>query len=143
VRFVAGTVAEIPPGSRKLVYPTGGQGVGVFNVGGRFYALKNVCPHQGAELCLGPVTGTARPLAPSPDASPDLEWTQDGEIIRCPWHHWEFELATGKTVFPSRSRVATYDVTVEPEAHARLLDGVETYPVSVEEDLVVVELPNR
>jgi nitrite reductase (NADH) small subunit len=141
-RFVAGRVAEIPPGSRKIARPHGGQGIGIFNVAGRFYALKNVCPHQGAQLCLGRVTGTTEARA-RPDGSPEVHWVRDGEIIRCPWHHWEFEIATGRTVFPSRNRVATYDVEVEHDIDRRLLSGVETYPVRVEDGLVVVELPDQ
>ena len=52
--------------------------------------------------------------------------------MRCPWHAWEFDLRTGRSWFdPERTRVKAYPVEVE---HA------ETFPVSVEDDYVVVEL---
>ena len=54
---VGARVADIPPGSRKIVNLGGPSGIGVFNLDGRFYALKNICPHQGAEICKGEVTG--------------------------------------------------------------------------------------
>ena len=137
-RHVVCRVAELPAGAVKIVPVGNPQGVGVFNVGGRFYALKNVCAHQGAPLCQGVVTGTTAPRF-APHEAPQLVWVREGEIIRCPWHRWEFDIATGKTVFRSRIRVATYPVHVEPEA---VLEErrVETYPVSVEDDLIVVDV---
>src|SRR5687768_15644000 len=43
---------ELPPGERKIV-SANGRSIGVFNVGGRYYALRNLCPHRAAPLCLG------------------------------------------------------------------------------------------
>ena len=40
-RYVVGSVRELPPGNKKLVPVGGKSGIGVFNVKGRFYALKN------------------------------------------------------------------------------------------------------
>ena len=52
-RYVVAKQEELPPGERKIV-PVGGRGgIGVFNVGGSFYALKNRCPHKGGPLCQG------------------------------------------------------------------------------------------
>ena len=50
--IVVGTVDEIPPGGRKIV-EVAGRSIGVFNVGGEFFALRNRCPHQGGPLCEG------------------------------------------------------------------------------------------
>ena len=44
---VIGKVDEIPPGERKIVVPFRGRaGIGVFNVNGSFYAIRNICPHK-------------------------------------------------------------------------------------------------
>ena len=145
-RYVVGKVSEMPPGTVRIVPVQNPQGVGVFNVGGTFYALKNVCPHQGGPLCLGPLTGTTRARY-KPGAPPELEWIRDGEIVRCPWHRWEFEIATGKTVFESRMRVANYRVTVQdidqmrPEERAALgiPHDAETVKVLEEDGLVILE----
>jgi nitrite reductase (NADH) small subunit len=134
-RHVVGRVSEMPPGSVRIVQVNNPQGVGVFNVGGTYYALKNVCPHQGGPLCSGPITGTTRARL-SEDGAPDFEWIRDGEIVRCPWHRWEFDIATGKTVFESRLRVAKYRVTVDPEPPRQ----VETFRVTAEDGLVILEL---
>jgi 3-phenylpropionate/trans-cinnamate dioxygenase ferredoxin subunit len=58
--------------------------------------------------------------------------------VRCPWHGWEFDITTGLSVFnPLRLRVKTYKVTVEaalPEEDP----SVETYTVTVEDELVIL-----
>jgi 3-phenylpropionate/trans-cinnamate dioxygenase ferredoxin subunit len=64
----------------------------------------------------------------------EITYTREGEILRCPWHGWEFDLATGRSVFdPNRTRVKSYPVEVE-ELQA------ETYPVEIERERVVVVL---
>src|ERR687885_2638730 len=129
-RHIVGKVSEVPPGQRKIV-EVAGLSIGVFNVKGQFYALKNVCPHQGAPLCLGSLKGTALPSAPG-----EYVWAREGEILRCPWHGWEFDVTTGRSIFnPHRTRVKTYEVTVEPED-----ESVETYAVSVEDGLIVLHV---
>jgi nitrite reductase/ring-hydroxylating ferredoxin subunit len=128
---VVARVGEIPPGERKII-EVEGRSIGVFNVNGSFYALRNACPHQGAPLCLGRVQGTALPSTPG-----QYVWAREGEIIRCPWHGWEFDLTTGRSIFnPHRTRVRSYDVTVVEREDER----VETYPLSVEDGLVVLHL---
>jgi nitrite reductase (NADH) small subunit len=138
VRHIVGIVSELPPGSVRIVEVGNPQGIGVFNVNGTYYALKNVCPHQGGPLCRGPVTGTTRPVEIEGEA-PGLQWDREGEIVRCPWHRWEFEIATGRTVFDSRFRVSTYDVRTAAFA-GDVPPSVETYPVLVVDEYVILEV---
>ena len=132
-RFVVGKVTELPPNSRRIVRVNGRE-IGVFNVNGKYYALRNLCPHQSAPLCLGELTGLA-----ASDEPGEIEWTRAGEILRCPWHGWEFDILNGRTVFESKARVKTYDVRVEKATLERLAEGVETYPVQVENEVVILE----
>jgi nitrite reductase (NADH) small subunit len=113
-RVVAGTVEEIPPGARKLIVPFRGRaGIGVFNVNGSYHALRNLCPHKLGPLCTGRVSGRVVAAAPPSSYAPELEVERDGEIIRCPWHLWEFEIATGRCLVDPKVRVKTYPVAVE------------------------------
>jgi 3-phenylpropionate/trans-cinnamate dioxygenase ferredoxin subunit len=110
--------------------------VGVFNVGGSYFGLLNRCPHKAAPLCAGAITSLVSSKEPY-----KFELEREGEILRCPWHGWEFEIATGRSVFnPHKVRVRTYEVTVESSDDT---ERVETFPVSVEQDMVVLHLPDR
>jgi len=141
MRYVVGAVHDLPPGSSTIVYPDEVKsGVGVFNVAGEFYALKNTCPHMGGPLCRGRVRGTSMAEA-TEDGRLEMHWVRNGEIISCPWHHWEFEIKTGRTIFSSRRRVISYPVSIEPaEVNERLQAGVETVPISVENATVVIDV---
>src|SRR3712207_1919212 len=104
-----GTVAELPPGSHRVV-KAGRIAVGVSNVAGRFYALPNVCTHQFGPLCEGTVNGT---MACSAASGWRHEWVREGEIVTCPWHGLEFDITTGRSLASPRLRVRTYAVSVE------------------------------
>ena len=147
MRVVVARADEIPPGKRKLV-EVAGLSIGVFNVGGEYFALRNRCPHQGGPLCDGRLSGFV--TSPQPG---EYRYTRPGEVVRCPWHGWEFDIRTGQSwCEPARVRVRRYDVSVEPgatvtEAGEGEMEGLvkgpyvaETYPVSVERQYVVVEI---
>ena len=130
-RCVVGRLSEFPPGTRKIV-TVGGRSIGVFNIGGQFFALRNQCPHQGAPLCRGRVKGTTIPGKPY-----EYVYGRDQEIIQCPWHGWEFEITTGRTFFnPHRMRVKTYEVTVEPDGEGDVT--LETFEVTTEGEFVIL-----
>lgn len=138
-RHVVAAVDEIPTGGRKLV-DVDGREVVVFNVRGEFFALLDRCPHQGGSLCKGRLTGLVEAVGPGA-----YRLSRPGEIIRCPWHGWEFDLRTGKSwCEPGRVRVRSYPVAVEPGS--RLVEGpyvAETFPVAIENHYVVIETPPR
>lgn len=137
-RIVVGTVRELPPGSRRIL-EVDGQSIGVLNVEGTYYALRNSCPHQGGPVCLGWIGGTN--LASRPY---ELVYARENEIIKCPWHGWEFEIATGRSVFnPHKVRVRTYEVTIEGPEDEDLEDqdpSLPTYAVTVEDDVVILHV---
>ena len=108
-RHIVATVDEIAPGQRKLV-SVDGRDIGIFNVGGEFFAVANRCPHEGASLCKGRVVGLVEV-----QRAGSYQFSRRGEIVRCPWHGWEFDLRTGKSFCdPRRTKVRGYDLKVEP-----------------------------
>ncbi|MDF2723035.1 MAG: Rieske [2Fe-2S] protein [Paenibacillus sp.] len=121
-RYIVAKQSEITPGTKKIV-EAGGRSIGVYNVNGQYHALRNVCPHQGAELCKGLVT----PLVVSSGPG-SFEFDRDGEIVRCPWHQWEFDIKTGCMIVDPAMRTKSYEVTVEK------------FDVSVEDGQVVVHM---
>ncbi len=108
MKFVVGKMDEIGPGDRKIVR-VAGRSIGVFNVDGQFYAIRNRCPHQGAPLCEGKLWGSLKADVPG-----SFEYSGTKDIITCIWHGWEFSLRTGQSwCDPQRLRVRSYEVIVE------------------------------
>ena len=134
-KHIVARAADIPSGGRKLV-DIEGRGVVVFNLKGEFYALSNTCPHKGGNLAEGLLSGLVESSQPG-----EYRHTRAGEIVRCPWHQWEFDIRTGRSwCDPRRMRLMKYTVVVEPGA--TLVEGpyvAETYTVAIEDDYVVIE----
>ncbi|MCU6796539.1 Rieske (2Fe-2S) protein [Paenibacillus sp. WQ 127069] len=143
---IVGTTSEIPPGARKIVQVES-RSIGVFNVKGTYYAIRNNCPHQGAPLCQGRLTGLAMNSMPG-----EYNYGREGEIITCPWHGWEFDLTNGKSIYdPQKCLVKTYEVIVEHQAASQPWTNaatmqieqetmIETFPVTVEDNWVIIHL---
>ncbi|HXI16558.1 MAG TPA: Rieske (2Fe-2S) protein [Chloroflexota bacterium] len=108
-RHVVAKEDEFKVGARTIL-KVGGREIGVFHTTAGLFALRNSCPHQAAPLCLGPVTGTTMPSMPG-----EYIWGMDGQVLRCPWHGWEFDLKSGVGLYDpyKHERVATYEVKVE------------------------------
>ena len=135
-RHVVAAVADIPPGTRKLV-TVKGRPIAIFNLKGEFHGLHNKCPHQGGSLCDGLVTGLIESSEPG-----QFTYSRQGEIVRCPWHGWEFDIRTGQSYCdPTRIQTRSYSVAV---THGQaLVEGpyvAETVPVVVDEDYLVIEM---
>src|SRR5579859_3932649 len=104
-KHVIAPVSELPPGSRKFV-TIDDRPIAIFNIKGEYFGLLNRCPHQGAALCEGPLIGLAQSTDPG-----EIQYTRLGEILRCPWHGWEFDIRTGQSYCdPRRFRVKAYPV---------------------------------
>ncbi len=109
-RHVVCAAVDLAPGTVRTT-EIAGRSVGVFNVEGDLYALRNVCPHHGAPLCAGRVTGTMR--SPAPERYQYHDDVPD-RIVRCPWHGYEFRLEDGTSLTaPDSLRVRTYEVVIE------------------------------
>ena len=141
---VVAKTADLPVGSRRIVV-VARRSIGIFNVQGKFYALKNRCPHQGGPLCEGLLLG--RLLSDRPG---HYELSDRPMLLQCPWHGWEFDLATGDSWFdPSEARVRPYDVEVVQggslpvDKETGLVRGpytAETVPVAVDEEYILVKI---
>ncbi|ALA58481.1 Rieske (2Fe-2S) protein [Nitrospira moscoviensis] len=87
---VAGT-ADVKPG-HGIVAEVQGKTLAVFNVDGTFHAIDNTCVHRGGPLGEGEV---------------------EGGVVSCPWHGWQFNVATGECVKNPSAKVAVYQVKVD------------------------------
>jgi nitrite reductase/ring-hydroxylating ferredoxin subunit len=136
VRHVIAAAEEIPSGARKRV-SIEGRDIVVFNVEGELFALSDKCPHRGASLSEGVLTGLVVSREPG-----CYTYERAGEIIRCPWHQWEFDLRTGRSQCdPKRMRAMAFQTSVE--TGTKILEGpykAETFKVGVENAYVVIEV---
>jgi len=83
---------QFTPGIHKVVDVDGVE-VAVFNIGGEFLAIEDICTHDGGELACGEV---------------------EGDVIVCPRHGAKFSLRTGEVLAPpAYEPVAALPVRVE------------------------------
>lgn len=126
----------------------GGRSIGVFHIGDRFYGIRNRCPHQGGPLCVGHIHDDA--VADAPGAA---QIARNPTRIACPWHGWEYDLATGQSFLGgAEPGVKSYGVALEPgrslvaqldDAQIKPVPGpytAETFQVTVQDDYVVLEV---
>ncbi|NUR55088.1 MAG: nitrite reductase small subunit NirD [Acidobacteria bacterium] len=102
IRITSST--NIPPREGRPVRLEDGREIAIFNLGDRFLAVDNRCPHSGGPLCDGIVTGAS---------------------VVCPLHAWRINLQTGAVDRPGGAAC------------------VQSYPVRVDEGVVLVEVPDR
>ena len=102
--------SEIPETGSRIVRLRGLE-VGIFRVGGKYYAIRNECIHQRGPVCEGRVTGALYARADGHHLK--FEWTKEGEILVCPWHGLEFDIRTGASLAMKKGRLRTYPLRVE------------------------------
>jgi 3-phenylpropionate/trans-cinnamate dioxygenase ferredoxin component len=89
----AAAVHEIPPGERKLIEVEGTR-IAIFNLDGDYYAIEDVCTHDGGPLVEGDIV--------------------NGHQIQCPRHGARFDIRTGAALsMPAFSPTESFEVRVE------------------------------
>lgn len=98
---------DLPEGAMRSFRVEGRELVFVRS-GERVFALRNICPHQGARLSDGMIT--CQRIA---GAVGEYRLRADRCAVRCPWHNWEFDLADGAAMHdPQRIRVSAYQTRI-------------------------------
>jgi nitrite reductase/ring-hydroxylating ferredoxin subunit len=80
------------PAGKMIHVEVDGNEILIANVGGKFYAVGDRCPHLHARVSEG---------------------TLNNAIVTCPRHLSTFDVRTGKVLSGTRSNLQTYDVKVE------------------------------
>jgi nitrite reductase/ring-hydroxylating ferredoxin subunit len=167
-RHVVARVQDLPERGRMIV-TLQGHSVGIFRVRDRFFAVLNRCPHKGAELCRGSILGYLSADAPG-ELTYDAErimlqcpwhgWEYDLETGESYVKHsrirsYEIEVEAGAQVAGALDAGDAHASAPDAEHPGEVASGLcgpklqrgpftaETFPVSVEDDYVVVTLPGR
>ncbi|QPC95196.1 Rieske 2Fe-2S domain-containing protein [Mesorhizobium sp. INR15] len=106
-RTFACKVSEVAIGHPRIV-TFGRMSVGIFLLNDGYAALLNICPHRAGQLCQGPICGTTKRTDRA-----EFIYERAGELIRCAWHGWEFEIRTGKCLVDERLKARTFAVHVD------------------------------
>ncbi|MEZ6047909.1 MAG: Rieske 2Fe-2S domain-containing protein [Planctomycetaceae bacterium] len=92
--------SDIPPGEGKE-FTIADRIIALFEQQGEYFAIDGICPHAGGPIGKG---------------------TLNGLTVTCPWHGWQFDIASGK-------HCLTPNICQE------------TFPVSIEGEDIFIELP--
>jgi nitrite reductase (NADH) small subunit len=94
-------VGDIPPGQGRQV-TVDERWVGLFNLGGAYHAIDNLCLHRGGPLAEGVIHGC---------------------VVTCPWHGWQFDLTNGALVQDPSVGVTRHETRiVDGDVQVRLTD---------------------
>ena len=111
VQYRVMPLGEIPENGGVLAV-AGDVEVGVFQVKGRLVAYENRCMHQGGPVCTGEIVGRYEQVL-NPDGTVGGERFDETEPhLVCPWHGWEYDLASGRCTADQRHRLRRYPVSV-------------------------------
>jgi len=109
-----GEVSAFDDPGRKVI-DAGGIQLGVFRLGGEFFAWENRCPHLEGPVCRGKILPLATEAVASDGTSSGRVFSKQHMNIVCPWHGYEFDIRTG--VHPTDKRVRLRRISV------RVVDG--------------------
>jgi nitrite reductase/ring-hydroxylating ferredoxin subunit len=135
-RYVVAHIDDLAAGQLRHV-EAGGKPICLIRSDAGFFALADICPHAGARLSAGRLTGTVVSEGPG-----SYRLCRFGEMLRCPWHGWEFDIQTGQSWSdPDRTRVRSFKANTA--SGRELVRGpymAESIRVVTDETYVYVEL---
>lgn len=106
------SVKDIPPGDKREYTIKNIPILVVHSQQGNFYALYGICPHQRCAFRYAALGG----LTTASQAGNTFHYQRAGEILRCAWHGFSFDVTTGACLTaPGKLRVKTYPVTIQEQ----------------------------
>ncbi|MSP97696.1 MAG: Rieske (2Fe-2S) protein [Betaproteobacteria bacterium] len=103
-------LADIADGDHRI-YQIGELEVGLFRQGETIFGWENLCPHAGGPVCQGKIYRRVEEVLGPDQKSLGLRFGPKPQIV-CPWHGYEFDVATGCHPGNPAVRLKPVDVTV-------------------------------
>lgn len=102
-------VNDVPAGEKRIYTVKQIPLVVIHSKAGEFYAIYRFCPHQRGDMGRGILGG----LTQAEQAGAPFDYTREGEIIRCPWHGFSYDVVSGTCLTaPDKLRMRTYPLTI-------------------------------
>ena len=79
---------------------------------GNWYAYQNLCAHQGGPACEGLLMAKVEEVIADDKTFQGMRFNHDEMHIVCPWHGWEYDIATGEMVADRNFRLRKYEVDI-------------------------------
>lgn len=107
------TVGDIPEGEGRTVQ-LDKRPIALFLYRGKYLAIDDLCPHQGASLSAGSIDCFDEENCndPKTDSKTEGESQAEGPTVSCPWHAWRFRLSDGKWADNPRLGVDTFETRI-------------------------------
>ena len=83
--------SDLKPGEARVV-ECAGRTLALCQVEDKYYALDNTCLHRGGPIGEGFI---------------------DGNTVTCPWHGWQYDVATGEMKMNSAMKLSTFETKLE------------------------------
>lgn len=99
------------PGRR--VVDIGGVEIGVFHIGGAFYAWENSCPHLDGPACQGVILPLTTEASDETGKGLGRVFSKTHMNVVCPWHGMEFDIASGEHPTDRRFRLRKIALRIE------------------------------
>ena len=87
-----GKSEDVPVGRSATVKLKDGTEVALFNIGGKFSAIENFCPHKGYPLADSRIYGGS---------------------VECDLHGWRFDVSSGECFTKKDCSLESYEVIIE------------------------------
>lgn len=107
---LVGELAQFADGDHRI-FRIGTLEVGVFRQGERVLAWENRCPHAGGPVCQGKIFRKVEEALGPDRKSHGLRFSTIPQIV-CPWHGFEFDVATGRHPGDPKMRLRAVDVSL-------------------------------
>jgi nitrite reductase/ring-hydroxylating ferredoxin subunit len=109
-----GAAADFDDPGRRIIDVDGIE-VGVFKLGGDFFAYANHCPHMGGPACQGKIMPKVEEVIAEDHTSKGMAFSKSRMNIVCPWHGYEFDMRTGVHAGNPKVRLRAIKVSVSSD----------------------------
>ena len=109
-------VDDFVDGSRRIIAVDEKLEIGVFHRNGNIVAYENLCAHQGGPACEGLIMHKVEEIILPDKTYKGQRFSETQTHFVCPWHGFEYDIATGECAADRKIRLRKFDVVTKEKA---------------------------